>query len=138
MNPPTSLQPHSSQLPRIAVRIMIVILIAMALLSLYSNVQRWRRDKVETVIVMPAASPSSTAPSSKTRRGHSRGLFVRISQRNRGLSLNMKKLIVLPLVVAVSIFSSCQKQQTEAERQAEVQRKGRRWVGPKNQTQDKE
>jgi len=41
---------------------MIVILIAMALLSLYSNVQRWRRDKVETVIVMPAASPSSTAP----------------------------------------------------------------------------
>jgi len=41
---------------------MIVILIAMALLSLYSNVQRWRRDKVETVIVMPAASSSSTAP----------------------------------------------------------------------------
>jgi hypothetical protein len=41
---------------------MIAILVAMALLSLYSNVQRWRRDKVETVIVMPAASPSPTAP----------------------------------------------------------------------------
>jgi hypothetical protein len=39
---------------------MIVILVALALLSLYSNVQRWRRDKVETIIVIPAASP--TAP----------------------------------------------------------------------------
>jgi type II secretory pathway pseudopilin PulG len=40
--------------------IMVVILAAMALVSLYSNVQRWRRSKIETVIVTPAASPSST------------------------------------------------------------------------------
>jgi len=39
---------------------MVVILAAMALVSLYSNMQRWRRSKIETVIVMPAASPSST------------------------------------------------------------------------------
>jgi hypothetical protein len=62
MNPPSPRQPDSTRAPRIAVKIMIVIFIAMALLSLYSNVQRWRRDKVETVIVMPAASPSPAAP----------------------------------------------------------------------------
>jgi hypothetical protein len=37
---------------------MLVIIVAMALLALYANVQRWRRDKIETVIVIPAASPS--------------------------------------------------------------------------------
>jgi hypothetical protein len=62
MNPPSPRPPDSTRVPRIAVKIMIVVFIAMALLSIYSNVQRWRRDKVETVIVMPAASPSSTAP----------------------------------------------------------------------------
>ena len=62
MNPPSPREPDSSPVPKIAVRMMIVILVAMALLSLYSNVQRWRRDKIETVIVTPAASPSPTAP----------------------------------------------------------------------------
>jgi hypothetical protein len=37
---------------------MLVIIVAMALLALYANVQRWRRNKIETVIVIPAASPS--------------------------------------------------------------------------------
>jgi len=37
---------------------MLVIIVAMALLALYANVQRWRRDKIETVIVIQAASPS--------------------------------------------------------------------------------
>jgi len=62
MNPPLPREPDSSRVPKIAVRMMIVILIAMALVSLYSNVQRWRRDKIETVIVTPAASPSPTTP----------------------------------------------------------------------------
>jgi hypothetical protein len=62
MNPPWPREPDSSPVSKIAVKVMIVILIAMALLSLYSNVQRWRRDKIETVIVIPAASPSPTAP----------------------------------------------------------------------------
>lgn len=37
---------------------MLVILAAMALLSIYANVQRWRRDKIEKVIFTPAATPS--------------------------------------------------------------------------------
>jgi hypothetical protein len=43
---------------------MAIILLAMALLALYANVQKWRRDKIETVIVRPAATvtPSPAAP----------------------------------------------------------------------------
>jgi hypothetical protein len=39
----------------------VVILVAMAIVALYANVQRFRRDKLETVIVTPAGSPSSSA-----------------------------------------------------------------------------
>jgi hypothetical protein len=41
---------------------MAIILIAMALLALYANVQKWRRDKIESVIVTPVATatPSPT------------------------------------------------------------------------------
>jgi hypothetical protein len=41
---------------------MIVIIVSMALLAIYSNVQRVRRSKIETVIVTPiaTASPSAT------------------------------------------------------------------------------
>jgi hypothetical protein len=41
---------------------MLIIVMSMALLALYANIQRWRRSQVETVIVTPAASPSSTTP----------------------------------------------------------------------------
>jgi len=43
---------------------MIVIVATMALLALYANVQRWRRDKIETVIVTPevSLSPSASTP----------------------------------------------------------------------------
>jgi hypothetical protein len=40
---------------------MLVIVVAMALLALYANLQRFRRDQVETVIAKPA--PSLAAPS---------------------------------------------------------------------------
>jgi hypothetical protein len=33
----------------------------MALLALYANLQRFRRDQVETVIVKPVPSPSAAA-----------------------------------------------------------------------------
>lgn len=49
-------------LPRVALKATALILFVMLLLALYTNVQRWRRDKLETVIVTPAASPSPTAP----------------------------------------------------------------------------
>ena len=39
-------------------RAIIVVLIVMALLSIYANVQRFRRDKIETVIVTPVETPS--------------------------------------------------------------------------------
>ncbi|MEY2538918.1 MAG: hypothetical protein QOG67_2658 [Verrucomicrobiota bacterium] len=44
--------------PRNALQAIIVILAAMALVAIYANVQRLRRDKIETVIVTPAANPS--------------------------------------------------------------------------------
>jgi sensor domain CHASE-containing protein len=45
--------------------LMLVILAAMFLLSLYANAQRWRRDKVEVVTVTPAAP--SVSPSASPR-----------------------------------------------------------------------
>jgi len=41
---------------------MFVIILAMASLAIYANIQRWRRSQVETVIVKPATSRSSTTP----------------------------------------------------------------------------
>jgi cell division septal protein FtsQ len=60
MNSPAPRQPES--VPRIALKAMALVLFVLLLLALYANVQRWRRDKLETVIVTPAASPSPTAP----------------------------------------------------------------------------
>jgi hypothetical protein len=37
---------------------MLIILGSMALLAVYANIQRFRRERVETVIVTPATSPS--------------------------------------------------------------------------------
>ena len=39
---------------------MAVIIAAMALVSIYANVQSWRRDKIESVVVTPVASPTAT------------------------------------------------------------------------------
>jgi len=41
---------------------MLVILMAMTLLAIYANVQRWRREKIENIIVIPAVSPSPAGP----------------------------------------------------------------------------
>jgi hypothetical protein len=45
---------------------MMVILGVLILLSLYANVQRLRRDKIETVTFTPAA-PASPSPSASAR-----------------------------------------------------------------------
>jgi len=37
-----------------------VIVAAMALVSIYANVQSWRRGKIESVVVTPVASPTAT------------------------------------------------------------------------------
>jgi hypothetical protein len=46
-----------------AVRLMIGIVVAMVLLAIYANVQRHRRDKIESVTITrisPAPSPAAT------------------------------------------------------------------------------
>jgi len=40
---------------------MLVIVVTMALLALYANVQRFRQGQVETVIVKPSISPLAPA-----------------------------------------------------------------------------
>ena len=44
-----------------AVRAMIIILAVLALVAVFANVQRARRNKLETVIVTPIATPSASA-----------------------------------------------------------------------------
>src|SRR5437868_3756031 len=50
----------------------------------------------------------------------------------------MKKIFALPLVVVLSIFSSCQKQQTDAERQAEIDRQVQQRLDAEHQAQEKQ
>ena len=50
----------------------------------------------------------------------------------------MKRIFVLPLVIALSIFCSCQKQQTDAERQAEIDRQVQQRLDAEHQAQEKE
>jgi hypothetical protein len=61
---------NSSESPSVskgARKLMLVILGAMLLLSLYANVQRWRRAKIEKVIFTPAAALPSASPSPSAR-----------------------------------------------------------------------
>jgi hypothetical protein len=51
--------PEDSSVPKNAVRAIVVILTAMALLAIFAHVQHLRRDKLETVIVTPVATPSA-------------------------------------------------------------------------------
>jgi hypothetical protein len=48
----------SERVPPAGIIVIAIILGAMALLALYANVQKWRRDKIETVIVMPITTPT--------------------------------------------------------------------------------
>ena len=48
--------------------------------------------------------------------------FVRITSINQGLSPNMNKLFVVPVIIGFAVFCSCQKQHTEEERNAEIER----------------
>jgi uncharacterized protein DUF6600 len=50
----------------------------------------------------------------------------------------VRKIFALLLVIALSIFSSCQKQQTDAERQAEIDRQVQQRLDAEHQAQEKE
>jgi hypothetical protein len=53
---PAGAQPQSYRVRKSCVVLMLVIVGSMALLAVYANIQRSRRDQVETVNVTPATS----------------------------------------------------------------------------------
>jgi CHASE3 domain sensor protein len=58
--PDESTEKSPIRAPKTAVLLMAVIVICLAMLAVFANVQRSRRDQIETVIVTPASS--SPAP----------------------------------------------------------------------------
>jgi hypothetical protein len=56
----------SSRAPRTGLRLMLVIVAGVALVALYANIQKSRRDKIEQVTITPVSTvtpvPSSPAP----------------------------------------------------------------------------
>ena len=53
-----------SRAPHAGVRLMIVILIGLALVAIYANVQKVRHDKIERVTIIPVstATPAAASP----------------------------------------------------------------------------
>ena len=49
-------KPESNQVRKSTIIVMIVILASFALLALFANIQRLRRDQIETVVITPAVS----------------------------------------------------------------------------------
>jgi hypothetical protein len=54
----------SARAPRSGLILMIIIVAGLALIALYANVQKARRDKIEQVTIIPASSaaPTSSSP----------------------------------------------------------------------------
>jgi hypothetical protein len=50
--------PTRERVPRRGLVVMVIVLLAFALVALYGNVQKVRRNKIETVTVLPVASPT--------------------------------------------------------------------------------
>ena len=59
--PQPSEDPPSPKAPTAALVVMAIIVAGLLMVAIYSNVQRWRRDKIDTVIVTPIPTPSATA-----------------------------------------------------------------------------
>jgi len=55
--------PDSSNAPRIGIKLMIAIVIGVALVALYANIQKVRRDKIEGVTVTPVSTAASPVAS---------------------------------------------------------------------------
>jgi LPS O-antigen subunit length determinant protein (WzzB/FepE family) len=58
--PPPSPDVPSTKAPKSALIMIVAVLVGMMTVAIYSNVQRWRRDRIETVIVTPVATPTAT------------------------------------------------------------------------------
>jgi len=52
-----------SRAPRSGLVLMLVIVIAAALVALYANVQKTRRDKIEKVTIIPISESPTASPS---------------------------------------------------------------------------
>ena len=54
---------ESNRAPRAGLRLMVIIVAAMALLAIYANVQKSRRNAIEKVTIIPVATPPPASPS---------------------------------------------------------------------------
>jgi hypothetical protein len=54
---------ESSRAPRAGLRLMIIIVLALALIAIYANVQKAWRDKIEKVTIVPVTVLPSASPS---------------------------------------------------------------------------
>jgi hypothetical protein len=52
--------PDTSPVSKTVARLMIAIVIGLALVAVYANIQKMRRSKIETVKFIPAAAQSPT------------------------------------------------------------------------------
>jgi hypothetical protein len=52
---------EESRISKSTARLLIAIVIVFALVAIYANVQKWRRDRIETAIFIPAESPAASA-----------------------------------------------------------------------------
>jgi len=52
-----------SRAPRTGLRLMVVILIGLALVAIYANLQKVRRDKIERVTITPVPTATPAAAS---------------------------------------------------------------------------
>ncbi|HEU0274475.1 MAG TPA: hypothetical protein VFQ83_08120 [Candidatus Udaeobacter sp.] len=50
---------RSTQVPQIAVVLMIIIIVSLTLVAVFANIQHFRRHQIETIVITPA---SSTTP----------------------------------------------------------------------------
>lgn len=55
---PVPEKPPATAAPRRGLQLIALILVIMALLAIYANVQRARRAQIETVTISPVASPT--------------------------------------------------------------------------------
>jgi cell division septal protein FtsQ len=56
----------SAKAPKAALIMIVTVLAGMLIVAIYANVQRWRRDQIETVIVTPVPTPTSSPATAVT------------------------------------------------------------------------
>ena len=61
--PPASDPPPSSRALRAGLALMIIIVAGLALIAVYANVQKARRDTIEKVNIIPVSMAPSASPS---------------------------------------------------------------------------